>query len=261
MSRRLRPVPNPWRAVPAMAIAGCLVLSGGLAACGSPGATGTPAPTSTPTSTPTPTPAAPAPTPTRATSPSPGALPPATVAVDIPEAGVRLPVPAGWTQVPAADLTDPAKRAELAAAYPGAAALLEQADRLGSQAEPVFLAVDPTAAERGDPIAANLAVMVAQPAVGHPLLDFAAGFIADGMAESLGATGEASRAPEDLPAGDGVRIRLDLPPRDGIPMVATAWVVGAPGGTMLVTLLGPERALDGLDPDALAAAIAPLEGR
>jgi hypothetical protein len=259
MSRRLRPAPNPRQAVPALGIAVCLVLSAGLAACGSPGASPTPAPTATPA--PTPTPTAPSTTPGAAvSSSSPGALPPGTVAVEVPEAGVRLPVPAGWTQVPAADLTDPAKRAELAAAYPGAAALLEQADRLGSQAEAVFLAVDPTAAERGDPIAANLAVMVAQPAVGHPLLDFAAGFIADGMAESLGAIGGASRAPDDLPAGDGVRIRLDLPPRDGLPMVATAWVVGAPGGTMLVTLLGPERSLDGLDPDALAAAIAPLDG-
>jgi hypothetical protein len=245
--------PTPRRTLAGLGFAAGVVLSASLAACGSPAPSATfvttpapaiPSPTVTATAPGSPTP-----------SPSPGVLPPGTVAVDIPDAGVRLPVPAGWTQVPAADLTNPAKRAELAAAYPGAAALLEQADRLGSQARPVFLAVDPTAAERGDPIAANLAVMLAQPAVGHPLLDFAAGFIADGMAESLGASGPASRDVDDLPVGDAVRIRLDMPPRDGLPMVATAWVVGAPGGTMLVTLLGPERALDGIDPDALAAAI------
>lgn len=206
---------------------------------------------------PTPTVAATTPAPPTP-SPSAATLPPGTVAVEIPEAGVVLPVPAGWTQVPAAVLGDPAARAELATTYPGAAALLEQADQMGTQAVPVFLAVDPTAAERGDPIAANLAVMVAQPPVGHPLLDLAAGFIADGMSESLGATGPASRDRSDLPAGDAVRIRLDLPARDGLPMAASAWVIGAPRGTMLLTLLGPERTLDGFDSDALAAAIAPL---
>jgi hypothetical protein len=41
-------------------------------------------------------------------------------------------------------------------------------------------------------------------------------------------------------------------------MVAVAWVVGAPGGTMLLTLLGPATALEALDPDDLANAIVPL---
>ena len=258
MSRRPRSVPSPLRAFARLGLAVGLVLSTSLGACGSPTPSATPVPSPTPA---TPYPTVPATAPgSGAPSPSAGALPPGTVAVYIPEAGVRLPVPAGWTQVPASDLADPAKRAELAAAYPGAAALLEQADRLGSQAKAVFLAVDPAAAERGDPIAANLAVMVAQPPVGHPLLDLAAGFIADGMDETLGATWRASRDRSYLPAGDAVRIRLDLPPREGLPMVGAAWVVGAPSGTMLVTLLGPERALGGLDFDALAAAIVPSGG-
>lgn len=259
MSRRPRSVTPPSWTLAGLGLATGLVLSMSLGACGSPTPSATPPPSPAPaTPSPTVSPTAPgSPTP----SPSAGALPPGTVVVDIPEAGIRLPVPAGWTQVPASDLADPAKRAELAAAYPGAGGLLEQADRLGSQAKAVFLAVDPTAAERGDPIAANLAVMVAQPSVGHPLLDLAAGFIADGMSETLGATGRGSRDRSDLPAGDAVRIRLDMPDLEGLPMVAAAWVIGAPGGTVLVTLLGPERALGGLDPDALAAAIVRAGGQ
>jgi hypothetical protein len=180
--------------------------------------------------------------------------------VDIPEAAVLVPVPTGWVRVPASDLADPAKRAELAATYPGSAALLEQADRLGGQATPVFLAVDPTAADRGEPLAANLSVLVTQPSVGGALLDIASSFIADGMADSLGATTAPVRERVEMPAGEAVHIRLDVPPRDGHEIVAEAWVVGAPGGTMLVTLLGPATGLGGMSPEAFARAIVPAVG-
>lgn len=229
---------------PACLVAGC--------ASPSPSPSPTDPPTPPPTGSPTPTPS-----PTSAPSTDPG-LPEGTVAVAVPEAGILLPVPAGWVLVPAADLADPARRAELAATYPGSAALLEQTERIGGQATPVFLAVDPTAADRSEPLAANLSVLVTQPSVGGPLLDLASGFIADGMADSLGATAGPTRERVELAAGEAVRIGLELPPVDGHEIVAVAWVVGAPGGTMLLTLLGPATALGTLDPDDLAAAIVPV---
>jgi len=45
--------------------------------------------------------------------------PAGTVMVEIPEGGIWLPVPAGWVQIPAADLADPARREEIAEQYPG----------------------------------------------------------------------------------------------------------------------------------------------
>jgi hypothetical protein len=243
------------RVIVAAVIFGILVAAAG---CAAPSPTSPPSPTPTPRPSPTEPPiASPTPTPLPTARPSP---PAGTVPVDVPEAGVLIPVPAGWVQIPAADLNDPARRAELAARYPGSDALLAQTDRLDGQATAVLLAVDPTAAERSEPLAANLSVLVTQPSVGGPLLDLAAGFIADGMADSLGATGTPTREHVTLAAGEAVRIGLALPPRNGHPMSATAWVVGAPGGTMLVTLLGPASALAGLDPDALAAAIVPDVG-
>jgi hypothetical protein len=245
------------------AISAALVVGGLLASagCAAPSPTPSPGPTLAPA---TPEPPATTPASSPVVQPSPTAAqpsPPAgTVAVDIPEAGVRIPVPVGWVQVPAADLADPATRAELAARYPGSDALLAQADRLEGRATPVLLAVDPGAAARSDPLAANLSALVTQPSISGPLLDFVAGLIADGMAESLGATGTATTERVQLAAGEAVRIGLPLPPRDGHEMSATAWIVGAPGGTMLVTLLGPTSALGGLDPDALAAAIVPDAG-
>ena len=179
--------------------------------------------------------------------------------MDVPEAGVQVPVPVAWVQVPAADLTDPERRAELAATYPGSDVLLAQADRLNGQAIPVLLAVDPTAVERSEPIAANLSVLVTQASVRGSLLDLVAGFIANGMADSLDAT-ETTQEHVQLAAGEAVRIGLSLPPRDGHPMSGTAWVVAGPDATLLVTLLGPAGALEGLDPDALAAAIVPADG-
>lgn len=237
-----------------------LVIVAAVAGCGSPspsnGPPGTPslAPTATPAPTPTPTASPSSATPSPTAQPSP---PAGTVLVDIPEGGVLLPVPAGWVQVPAGDLADPARRAELAAEYPGSGTLLEQTDRLDGRATPVFLAVDPSAADRSEPLAANLSVLVTQPSVGGTLLDIAASFIGDGMAESLGATTPPVRERVAIAAGDAVRIRMQVPPRDGHEILATAWVIGAPGGTLLITLLGPEAALGGLDPDVLAAAIVP----
>lgn len=199
------------------------------------------------------------PTATWSPTPVPPTVPPSapagTVLVDIPEGGILLPVPTGWVQIPAEDLADPAVRAQIGAQYPGADALLDQTERLNGQAAPAFLAVDPTAAARGDPLAANLSVMATQPSVGGPLLDIAVGFIADGMAETLEATAPPVRERVPTQVGDAVRIRMEVPPRDGHEIVAEAWVIGAPRATLLITLLGPKTAMNGLDPDTFAGSL------
>jgi len=210
------------------------------------GPSASPVPTSSPS--PTAQPATPAASPTVVPSGPAG-----TVMVEIPEGGIWLPVPAGWVQIPAADLADPARREEIAEQYPGSGTLLAQTDRLNGQASPAFLAVDPLASSRGEPLAANLSVMATQPSVGGPLLDFAVGFIADGMAETLEATAPPVRERVPTQVGDAVRIRMEVPPRGGHEIVAEAWVIGAPRATLLITLLGPRTAMNGLDPDAFAA--------
>jgi hypothetical protein len=221
-----------------------IVVAGG---CGSPSpSSASPSPTVLPSPTTLPSP-------TRVPPSAPPSAPAGTVLVDIPEGGILLPVPTGWAQIPAADLADPAVRARIAAQYPGADALLDQTKRLNGQAAPVFLAVDPTAAARGDPLAANLSVMATQPSVGGPLLDIAVGFIADGMAQTLEATAPPVRERVPTQVGEAVRIKMDVPPRDGHEIVAAAWVIGAPRATLLITLLAPKAALDGLDPDTFAA--------
>jgi len=41
-------------------------------------------------------------------------------------------------------------------------------------------------------------------------------------------------------------------------MAAVAWLIGAPAGTLLVTVLGMASAVGDLDPDAIVGAIVPL---
>jgi hypothetical protein len=169
-----------------------------------------------------------------------------------------VPVPASWEQIPPGDLTDPARRADLERRFPGTSTLMQQADRLGDRAVPVLLAVDPSEASGSGTFATNLSVLATQPSVGGFLLDFATGFIADGMAETLGA-GSPAREHVDLPAGEAIRLDFDVPPDEtGLPMAAIAWVIGAPGATVLVTMMGSEAALASIQPDAIADAIMPL---
>jgi hypothetical protein len=251
---RLAPV-QPPRLAAALAVLAVVLSAAG---CASPSSSSGPAPAA-PSAAPRPTSSAAATTPTSPTpaAPTEPVSPPAgTVLVEIPEGGILLPVPAGWVQIPADGLADPAVRAEIAAKYPGADALLDQTTRLNGQASPAFLAVDPTAAARGDPLAANLSVMATQPSVGGPLLDIAVGFIADGMAETLQTTAPPVRERVPTQVGDAVRISMDIPPRDGHEIVATAWVIGAPRATLLITLLGPAEAVAGLDPATFAGALA-----
>jgi hypothetical protein len=179
--------------------------------------------------------------------------PTGTAYLAVPAAGILLPVPDGWEVVEADALADPVELERIAAAYPGTDRLLRSLERLGGRAAPVLLAADPSPASVAAPIATNLSVMVAQPPTSGILLDLVAGFIADGMGEALGAESDAARTRVDLPAGEAVRLAYALGGDEGV--VAIAWVVGAPAGTLLVTAIGTADALDALDPDTLAAAI------
>jgi len=208
---------------------------------------------------PTPEPT-PAPTPAPSATVAPATAPPGTSMVAVPEAGIALPVPSAWRTVDAAGLADPAVRADLAATYPGAAGLLAAVDELNGRAEPAFIAVDPAAAGSDGPLAANLSVLVAQPSVGGPLLDLVAGFICDALTDALAVSASPERVRERLPIGDAVRCTYDLPATADGPLVAEAWVIGAPDATVLVTLLGPASAVDPLTAREIVEAITPAPG-
>jgi len=181
---------------------------------------------------------------------APAPAPPGTALVTVPEAGIALPVPDGWRQVSAADLADPAIRQDLATRYPGTGSLLEAAEAMGDRAEIAFLAVDP-AAQRTGTVPASIAVLVSQPSVSGLLLELVSGFISDGFQDVLGA-GEPDRDRVGTPLGRAVRLAFALPSSE--PSEALAWVVGAPAGTLLVSVMGPTSVLDSFDPDALMAA-------
>jgi len=177
--------------------------------------------------------------------------------VDVPAAGARLPVPEGWEQADADALADPDRRADLVTRYPGADALLAAAAEMGDRAVPAFVAFDPSVSGTDVPLAPNIAVLVAQPSVGGPLLDLVAGFIGDGFKDAFGAE-ETTRERVDTPLGEAVRLGYALAPRDGVTLSAVEYVIGAPAGTLLVSVLGPTDAVAALDPDALVAAMTPL---
>jgi hypothetical protein len=184
-------------------------------------------------------------------------LPDGLVYAEIPSAGIALPVPAAWEQVDAAALGDAAVQADVIARYPGMGAFLEAAATLGDRAEPAFLALDSSAAESDVALAPSVSVLVAQPPVSGPLLDFVAGFIADAFAETFG-SGEPERTKVETPAGEAVRLSFELPPDGDTPMRATAWVIGADEGTLLVTVVGPAGSPPSSDPDVLIDAVAAL---
>lgn len=214
-------------------------------------------PTAVPPQEPSPAPTATA-TPTATASQATAATaPPGTSMVTVPEAGIVLPVPTAWRTLGATELADRAVRGDLAATYPGAAELLAAVDELNGRAEPAFIAIDPAAAGSDGQLAANLSVLVAQPSVGGPLLDFVAGFICDSLTDALGAPTDPERASERLPIGDAVRCTYDLPAGGGEPLVGEAWVIGAPAATVLVTLLGPASATAGMTAREIVAAIVP----
>jgi hypothetical protein len=183
--------------------------------------------------------------------------PPGTGLVDIPEAGLRLPVPEGWASVDTEALADDAVRADLAERYPGAGALLDAVAAMGDRAVPAYAAFDPTADGSSTPLTTTIAVLVSQPSVGGPLLDLVAGFVGAGLVDAFDAV-EASRTRVATPLGEAIRLEHALAPRDGTEVVAVTWLVGAPKGTVLISVLGTEEAVSALDPDALVAAMASL---
>ena len=235
----------PWGCAPAPA----MTPSATMPAATPPTSTATPAPPSrTPSSTPDP--ASPSTTP----PPSP---PPGTGAVDIPEAGLRLPVPASWAAVDAEALADAAALAELAERYPGAGSLLDAVASMGDRAVPVFAAFDPGADGSSTPLTSTIAVLVSQPSVGGPLLDLVAGFVGAGFEDAFDAE-EVARSRVATPLGEAVRLEHALAPVDGTELVAVTWLVGAPRGTLLISVLGTRDAVAAMDPDAIIAGAALL---
>jgi hypothetical protein len=55
-----------------------------------------------------------------------------------------------------------------------------------------------------------------------------------------------------------VRLEYALAPRDGVTLTAVEYVIGAPAGTLLVSVMGPAATVSALDPDALVAAMASI---
>jgi hypothetical protein len=209
---------------------------------------------SVPASSPTPGPTRDA-SPARSAQPTQSSAPQGTAFVPIPEAGILLPVPLGWRTLTAAQLADPATRSDLSATYPGMGSMLAAINDVSARASPAFLAVDPAGARKDGPMAANLSLLIAQPSVGGPMLDFVSGFICDGLAQFIGSGAKPSREHHQLPVGDGVRCAYDVPAGDGGPITAVAWVIGAPSGTLLVTLAGPASALGRVTADEITGSI------
>jgi hypothetical protein len=219
-----------------------------------------PAPTQPPSAAPRPTPSAtrsPTPTPSLVASIRPAPLPDDSVAVPIPLAGISLPIPVAWERIDADDLADDARREDAIARYPGADRLLGAADALGDRATPALLALDPATPPGDGSITPNIAVLVAQPAVSGPLLDLVAGFIADGFREAFG-TAAPDRERVSTPIGDAIRLSFEVPAEGAPPHRATAWVIGAEAGTLLVSVIGPAGEGPAADPDAFIDAAAPL---
>jgi hypothetical protein len=229
----------------------------GMIAAGCIGPPPSPSPSRSPLPSPSPSPTAPLATAAPTSAVTPAAPPSGTVLVDVPAAGARLPVPEGWEQADAEALEDPDRRADIVARYPGADALLAAAAEMGDRAVPAFVAFDPSTAGTGAGLATNIAVLIAQPSVSGPLLDFVAGFIGDGFKDAFGAE-ETARERVDTPLGEAVRLEYALPPRDGVALTAVQYIIGAPAGTVLVSILGPADVVASLEPDALVAAMAPL---
>ena len=229
------------------------IVLAGLLAAGCIGPSPSPSPSSSPSPSPTAPPATPAPT--SAATPAPPPF--GTALVDVPAAGLRLPVPEGWELADAEALDDPERRADIVARYRGADALLAAAAEMGDRAVPAFAAFDPSTAGTGAGLATNIAVLVAQPSVSGPLLDFVAGFIGDGFRDAFGAE-ETARERVDTPLGEAVRLEYALAPQDGVTLTAVEYVIGAPAGTLLVSVLGPTDVVASLEPDALVTAMQPL---
>lgn len=237
------------RAVLGIAVAAMVAGACGATASGS-GRPGSPSWTDPSTAGPTPS-LAPRPTPSP-TAAAPMTPPPGTSLVEIPAAGIAVPVPDGWQQLQAADLADPAARRDLATTYPGAASILEAIVAAGDRAEVVFLAIGPAGPE-ADAVPPNIAVLVSQPSVSGLLLDFVTGFIDEGLQDLLD-LGEPERGRVDTPVGEAIRLEYAMPAAKGAPARFVAWVIGAPDATLLITTITPIASGATVDPDALISA-------
>lgn len=238
----------------AAAVAG---LALGVAACLGTPAPSTSPPSPSPSASPSPSTVAVTASPDASRAPSAAPLPPGDALVDVPEAGIRLAVPAAWEVMDADDFADPVARADIVSRYPGIARLLEAAEQMGDRATPALVAVDPSAAGTSGSPGQSVSVLVAQPPVSGPLLDFVAGFIADGFVDEFGSS-DPERSRIDTAMGEAVRLQFDIEAPDGSPMVATAYLVGATEGTLLIMVMGSPDAAPASDPDPLILGSMPI---
>ena len=185
---------------------------------------------------------------------------PAPSLVDVPAAGLRLPVPEGWELADAEALDDPARRADIVARYPGADALLAAAAEMGDRAVPAFAAFDPRLPARTSRWPPTSPCSSPSRRSAGRCWTSSRGSSAAGFKDAFGAE-ETARERVATPLGEAVRLEYALPPRDGVALTAVEYVIGAPAGTVLVSVLGPADVVASLDPDALrggdgAAAVA-----
>jgi hypothetical protein len=135
--------------------------------------------------------------------PSPG-----TRLVEVPDGGLVMPVPTGWTVVEADELADEAALRALEAEIPGLSGLLAVAEASGDAVRPIFFAVDQAALDAGT-LPANVAMVAIEPQVPDFLLGVAADIVASSLEDALALEGEVELSEADVPAGDAERLAFE----------------------------------------------------
>jgi hypothetical protein len=163
--------------------------------------------------------------------PSPG-----TRLVEVPEGGLVMPVPSGWTVVEADELADEAALRALEAEIPGLSGLLAVAEASGDAVRPIFFAVDQAALDAGT-LPANVAMVAIEPRVPDFLLGVAADIVASSLEDALALEGEVERSEAAVPAGDAERLAFEHSLTvAGQPVVVseTGYLLTTPSATVLV---------------------------
>ena len=163
-------------------------------------------------------------------------------------------MPDGWEQADAEALGDPDRRADLVARYPGADALLAAAAEMGDRAVPAFVALDPSTAGTGCRTGLQRR-RARRPAVGQWAPARPRGGVHRRRVQGRVPAEETARERVATPLGEAVRLEYALAPRDGLALTAVEYVIGAPAGTVLVSVLGPADVVASLEPDAFVAAM------
>jgi hypothetical protein len=188
--------------------------------------------------------------------PSPG-----TGLVEVPDGGLAMPVPSGWTVVEAGQLADEAALGALEAEIPGLSGLLAVAEASGDAVRPIFFAVDQAALDAGT-FPANVAMVAIEPQVPDFLLGVAADIVAESLEDALALEGDVERSEADVPAGDAERLAFEHSLTvAGQPVVAsgTAYLLTTPSATVLVVSTDGPGGSGSLSLDDLMAGSVPLE--